>query len=76
MAMAALPLFALPLARARDAIGVKRVRKKKKKKRREDGRLTGGAYLSGESVTYKFTMKSHMYKNPFVINIYSLRQHR
>ncbi len=74
MAMAALPLFALPLARARDAIGVKRVRKKKK--RREDGRLTGGAYLSGESVTYKFTMKSHMYKNPFVINIYSLRQHR
>ena len=75
MAMAALPLFALPLARARDAIGVKRVRKKKKKKKkREDGRLTGGAYLSGESVTYKFTMKSHMYKNPFVINIYSLRQ--
>uniref|UniRef100_A0A0E0R8W8 Secreted protein n=1 Tax=Oryza rufipogon TaxID=4529 RepID=A0A0E0R8W8_ORYRU len=41
MAMAALPLFALPLARARDAIGVKRVRKKKKKKKREDGRLTG-----------------------------------
>lgn len=61
-------MAALPLARARDAMGVKRVRKE-----REEGRLTGGAYLSGDKCNTQFiTLKSHMYKikNPFVISIY------